>query len=93
MSKYNYFSVISVDGYDFPEIPQANFKFISQALMLLNRGDYVVEYSFDGVNVYGDLDPSDESRGVVCDNRFEDKIWFRAVDGYGVVRVEAWRGW
>lgn len=92
MSKFNYFAVISVDGYDFPVDSQADFTFISQGFSFLNRGDYTIEYSFDGETLHGDLDPDDASKGLTFDNRFENRVWFRAVDGYGDVRVEAWRG-
>jgi len=90
MSKWNYFDVVTVDGYDFPVVPQANFSFLSTAISFLNRSSYVIEYSFDGTTLHGDLNPSDSSSGVMCDNRVESKVWFRAVDGYGDVRVEAW---
>ena len=93
MSKWNYFDVISVDGYDFPDEPQANFGFNSGGFSFLNRGSYVIQYSFDGETLHGDLDPSDESRGAVFDNRYECKVWFKAVGGYSTVRVEAWGGY
>ena len=90
MSKFNYFEVIAVDGYAFPAEPQAVFGFNSQGFMLLNRGAHVIEYSFDGTALHGDLNPADASRGVVFDMRAECKVWFRSLDGYGTVRVEAW---
>lgn len=92
MSKFNYFNEISVDGYDFPTTPQVNFGFISQGIALLNRGSHTIQYSFGDGNgtVHGDLNPGDSSKGIIFDERFESKIFFRAVDGYGTVRVEAW---
>jgi hypothetical protein len=93
MSKWNYFSVINVDGYDFPETPQANFKFLSQGFSFLNRGNKIIQYSFDGDTVHGDLNPHDLSSGVTFDARVEDKVWFKGLDGYGTVRVESWGGW
>lgn len=91
MSKYNYYKVVSVDGYAFNYDPHVNFGFISQGFSLLNRGTKIIQYSFDGVRVHGDLDPSDASEGLSFDNRFEDKIWFRGLDGYsGPIRVESW---
>lgn len=93
MSRYNYFDNITVDGYDFPESPQVVFGFLSDGIALLNRGSYTIEYSFDGQRLHGDLDPSDESKGITFDNRTESAMWFRAVDGYGEVRVEAWGSW
>lgn len=93
MSKYNYFDVITVDGYDFPTIPQAKFRLISSGISLINRGSYTIEYSFDGETVHGDLNPADESVAMLFSNRVESVMWFRAVDGYGPVRVEAWGEW
>ena len=94
MSKFNYFAEISVDGYDFPVIPQVNFGFISQGFALLSRSAHDIEYSFDGTNVHGDLAVADPSRGIIFDFRQECKIWLRAAPGtgrgYGVCRVEAW---
>jgi len=93
MSKWNYFNEVTVDGYDFPTQPQANFHFNSQGFSLLNRGSYTIEYSFDGTTLHGDLDPTDESKGLTFDFRVENKVWFRAVGGYSIVRVEAWGGY
>jgi hypothetical protein len=80
-----------VDGYDFPTNPQVVFTFNSQGFTFLNRGTHVVQYSFDGATLHGDLDPADASQGLSFDGRCECKVWFRALDGYGDVRVEAWR--
>ena len=91
MSKYNFFEVVAVDGYAFPADPQVAFGFNSQGFTLLNRGAYVVEYSFDGATVHGDLNPADATQGLAFDARVECKVWFRAVGGFGTVRVEAWR--
>ena len=91
MSKFNYFNNITIDGYDFPIIPQVNFGFLSQGIAFLNKSVlYKLQYSFDGTTLHGDLDPADESRGIIFDNRVESKVWFKAVDGYAIVRVEAW---
>ena len=93
MSRYNYFDVITMDGYSFPASPQAKFGFMSDGITLLNRGSYVIEYSFDGTNVHGDLDPSDASISMTFEGRVESAIWFRAVGGFGDVRAEAWGTW
>lgn len=93
MSKYNYFSEITVDGYDFPTTPQVEFGFITQGISLLNRGNFIIEYSFDGTNVHGDLNSADASYNMMFNNRLESKMWLRAVDGYGELRVEAWGSW
>ena len=90
MSKFNYFSVVSVDGYAFPTNPQVDFTFNSQGFSLLNRGTKIIQYSFNGSTLHGDLNPGDASAGLVYDARVESKIWFRGDDGYATVRVEAW---
>lgn len=53
----------------------------------------VIQYSFDGETVHGDMTPTMPSEGIVFDNRFQNKVWFRRVTpGDAVlVRVEAWR--
>lgn len=90
MSKWNYFQVVSVDGYAFPSTPQVNFDFLSQGFSFLNKSTKVIEYSFDGSTIHGTLDPSDNSVFLSFDSRTECKVWFRGDDGYGSVRVEAW---
>ena len=90
MSKYNYFSVITVDGYEFPIKPQVVFPFNSQGFTLLNRGSHIIFYSFDGTTIHGDLNPADASRNLSFDTRNECKIWFAGLDGYGTCRVESW---
>jgi len=89
-TRYNFFDTILVDAYGFPTDPQARFPFNSQGFTLLNRGLFTIQYSFDGVRLHGDLNPNDASQGLAFDARSEDAIWFRAIDGYGVVRVESW---
>jgi len=93
MSKYNYFDVVTVDGYDFPTVPQVNFGFNSEGFSFLNRGSHTVEYSFNGVDVHGDLVPTDETKGLVFDVRNECKVWFKCVTGSTTVRIEAWGFW
>lgn len=90
MSKWNFFEVVTVDDSDFPATPQVSFGFLSQGIIFLNRGANIVEYSFDGSTVHGDLDPSDESVILTFNNRVEDKVWFRYSGGTSTVRVEAW---
>ena len=93
MSRFNFFEVVTVDGYDFPAEPQVRFNFIAQGISLLNRGTKILEYSFDGTTLHGDLNSTDASAGLTFDGRQESVIFFRGSDGYGDVRVEAWGGW
>ena len=93
MSRYNYFSVVSVVSATFPDDPQAVFGFISDGFAFLNRGASVIEYSFDGTTVHGDLNPADTTKGLSFGGRVEDKVWFRVPAGASTVRVEAWGMW
>lgn len=90
MSRYNYYQELTIDGYGFPNVPQSYFGFISRGFSILNKGSYVIEYSFDGTNLHGSLATSGADQGFVFDNRFEGAIFFRSIGGYGTVRVEAW---
>lgn len=90
MSRWNYFDVITVSETSFPTDPQVSFGFISNGFNLLNRGSVVVEYSFNGTDVDGDLNNSDSSVFLSFINRNECKIWFRVASGSADVRVEAW---
>lgn len=91
MSKFNYFGVIAADGYAFPATPQAVFGFNSYGFSFLNRSAHIIQYSFDGSTIHGDLNPTDGSKGMSFDSRCECTVWFRGLDGYGNVRVEAWK--
>ena len=90
MSKFNYFQNIYVDGYDFPDEPQVKFGFHSSGISLINRSGSIIQYSFNGSDAHGDLDPSDASNSLMFDGRMENAMFLRGVDGYGIIRVEAW---
>ena len=94
MSKFNFFDRIEVSTVDF-EDHLSNFGFISSGISLINTsilfGD-VVEYSFDGSTLHGDLNPTLPSAALSFDNRYESKIWFRLQSSGTpvIIRVEAW---
>lgn len=95
---YNFFKKVAVsrtafgdpnDGYH----PDFFIPFTTQAVIFLNEGAGVVEYSFDGFNLDGELDSTLPSKGLTFDNRVICKIWFRvkaASSGPITVRVDAW---
>jgi len=90
----NYFEKFNVSSSSWDIL--AHWSFNSTGMSLLvesNEPSDVVQYSFDGKNVHGDLTPGMPSQGIVFDNRIANKIWFRrASPGRAVlVRVEAWR--
>jgi len=80
----------SIDGYQ----PDMIITFSTQGVMFFNEsGAGVVEYSFNGTTVHGELDPTLPSRALSFDNRVISLIWFRIKPGsFGpvVVRVDAW---
>lgn len=79
----------SVDGYQ----PDMFITFSTQGLIFLNEGTGVVEYSFNGLTVHGELDSTKSSVGLSFDNRVVSKIWFRVKSGSAgpiIVSVQAW---
>lgn len=79
----------SVDGYQ----PDMIITFSTQGVLFLNEGTGVVEYSFNGNTVHGELDSTKPSVGLTFDNRVISMIWFRVKSGSSgpiTVRVDAW---
>lgn len=80
----------SVDGYQ----PDMIITFSTQGVMFFNESvSGVVEYSFNGNTVHGELDPTLPSRALAFDNRVISLIWFRIKSGSVspvIVRVDAW---
>lgn len=90
----NFFTKIYVSNTEFELLANWNFNSVGLALMVeSNDSTDVIEYSFDGENVHGDMTPKMPSEAIVFDNRAQSKAWFRrAAPGAPVlVRVEAWR--
>lgn len=96
---FNYYKKIAVsnttfgvpgDGY----APDVIIPFTTQSVIFLNEDDTdVVEYSFNGFDVHGELNPTLPSRGLSFDNRVICKIWFRVKSGSSgpvTIRVDAW---
>lgn len=56
-----------------------------------NEGTGIVEYSFNGNTVHGDMDSTKDSKTLKFDHRRVSKIWFRIKTGSSIpVRFEAW---
>jgi hypothetical protein len=91
----NFFHKLHITTTSFSD-HKVSWDFNSQGLSLLvesfNSSD-VIQYSFDGNEVHGDLTPGLPSAGIVFDTRHANKIWLRrVVGGYPVlVRIESWR--
>lgn len=89
---FNYFERVTVDTDNFADCA-LSWDFISAGIALLNEGTTgnIIQYSFDGITVHGDLNPGTSSAGVIFDNRHQSKVYFRIGSGSSAdVRFEAW---
>jgi hypothetical protein len=79
----------SVDGYQ----PDLIITFNTQGIQFLNLGTGIVEFSFNGNTVHGQLNSADLSSGLTFDNRVVSKVWLRVKAGSSGpinVSVNAW---
>lgn len=77
------FGVVA-DGY----YPDMIITFPTKSFLFVNEGTGVIEYSFNGFDVHGELSAS---AFFMFDNRTVNKIWFRLKSGSAsTVRVDAW---
>jgi hypothetical protein len=94
MSNFNYFNKVHVSTTNFSD-RQVTWTFNSAGILLLNESTVagrVLEYSFNGTDVHGDLDPTLPSAGIAFDNRHESRVYLRLkTAGASVIcRIEAW---
>jgi hypothetical protein len=88
----DYFKRVTVTSSNFADCLLA-WGFTSQGISLLNEASSgtVVEYSFNGTDLCGDLDPSEATTGLIFDNRGRDRVFLRLKSGTSAsVRVETW---
>ena len=91
---HNHFHTDYVSSTDFVLFTDWNFNSIGIALMIQSNDiTDVMQYSFDGEHVHGDMTPTMPSEAIIFDNRVESKIWFRRAEPGApvLVRVEAWK--
>jgi len=89
----NYFNKFYVSSTEFVLYADWNFNSTGIALMIESEDKTdVIQYSFDGQTVHGDMTPRMPSEAIIFDSRTQSKVWFRrATTGVPVlVRVEAW---
>lgn len=94
---FDAFNRVSVTTSDFNDMP-IDWAFIATSMLLSLEGAVsgdIVEYSFDGINMHGDMKGRTTSEAVAYDNRLRNKIWLRrnssSPSASITVRVEAWR--
>lgn len=80
----------SVDGYQ----PDLIITFSTQTIIFTNYGSAIVEYSFNGQTVHGELTvfgTNPQRSSLTFENRTGSLIWFRMQSGgSATVAVEAW---
>ena len=82
----------SIDGYQ----PDLLIPFSTRNVLIFNESSgsgKVVEYSFDGITVHGETDPTLVSKTLTFDNRTVCLIWFRVKAGSTgpiIIRIDAW---
>jgi hypothetical protein len=79
----------SVDGYQ----PDMIVSFTTSNAIFINEGSGIVEYSFNGTTVHGELDSSKITASLTFNNRKICKIWFRLKTGSSgpiKISVQAW---
>lgn len=77
------------DGYG----PDMIIPFNTQSVIFINEGTGVLEYSFNGKTVHGELDSASITKGLIFDNRIVSLIWFRVKTGSTgpiTISVQAW---
>ena len=94
MSKFNFYERVDVNTTDFAE-HRSRWTFNSTGIMLLNESTDtadIIQYSFNGVDLHGELRPNTPAAGLAFDNRTESAVYFRLASGASenIVRVEAW---
>lgn len=88
---FNFFQKVNVSQTTFGGESHIIFNFRNQCCFsMVNEGSGVVEYSFNGEVLHGDMTPGTSTEAMLFDNRRVSKIWFRVVSGTHIVRVEAW---
>jgi len=86
---------VATDNFNDMEI---SWTFIAEHILLSLEGSVsgdIIEYSFDGINLHGDMKGRTVSESIAYDNRLRCKIWLRRNASSPTssisVRVEAWR--
>ncbi len=91
----NFYKEVSVSSVSFPGTEDVLINIKGQkGLRIENYGSGAVEYSFNGNVLHGYIAAGSATEPEVkhFECRVASKIWFRAVTGTNIVRVEAWAG-
>lgn len=92
---FNFFKKVTIINATFNSQADVvfNIKYLSSFTLMDETSSTVVEYSFNGTTLHGEMDSSKDSKTLLFDNRRVTGIWFRMKSGASaVIRVEAWAG-
>lgn len=89
---FNFFQKVTVTSGTFATTSDIVIPFPTQGIMLLNEDTTdVVEFSYRGNTVHGELDPTLPSRALTFDGIKVCAIWFRLKSGTSaVISVYGW---
>lgn len=89
---FNFFQKSTITDPTFSSTqPTFIITFPVQGFHIYNEGSGVVEYSFNGNTVHGELDSTKDSKTIRFENRSCNKVWFRLKSGSSIiVRLDAW---
>lgn len=84
---HNFFNKITVSNGSFNTNADLFIPFVTYTVSFQLESGSLVQYSFNGSTIHGDLTSGKASASLIFENRVIGKIWFQ---GTGLVRVEAW---
>ena len=103
---YNYFKEVIInsttfggdtypDGYSIADGYNCNaiIWFKPEGIILFNKSTAIIEYSFNGTTLHGELDGTSGSltKMLTFYNRIQSKIWFRVKSGGpGTIQIHSW---
>lgn len=89
---FNFFKKVTVTNSSFNNMSDIVIPFNTQGLMLINEDtSAVVEFSFRGNTIHGEMNPNLPSRSLTFDNIKICAMWFRLKSGTSaIVSVYAW---
>lgn len=88
---YNYFARLPISSSSFSTNSDVTFAFSGNpSFSLINEGSGVIEYSFNGSSVAGDLVPGTPSAAMAFNHRGYSSVWFKLKSGSASnLRIEA----
>lgn len=88
---FNFYQKNQVSSSLFTDDCDMIITFPTQGVLFSLEGTGVIQYSFNGNTIHGEMDSSKSSKDLTFNFRNITKIWFKLISGGPLyVRVEAW---